>query len=108
MIELNNSDANTLKSNPRPRLAPPDASDPPVVDSPSTPLIRTRVKTGPRPRTEMLRPSPWSRVIDTPGMRWIDSARLLSGKSAMSSALMTSTIPVASRFSSSAALSDAR
>jgi hypothetical protein len=56
----------------------------------------------------MLRPSPWSRVMATPGMRWIDSARLLSGKSAMSSALMTSMMPVASRFSLSERRSEAR
>jgi hypothetical protein len=41
----------------------------------------------------IVRPSPATRVIDTPGTRWIDSARLASGKSAMSSALMASTTP---------------
>ncbi len=66
------------------------------------PLIRTRVKSGPRPRTESARPSPWSRLIATPGMRWIDSAKLLSGNFAMSSARIESTTPVLLRFSSSA------
>jgi len=41
-------------------------------------------------------------------MRWSDSARLVSGKAAISSALITSTIAFASRLTLSAALSDAR
>ena len=40
---LNSSEANTLKSKPRPRLAPPELSVPPVVVSASMPLMRTRV-----------------------------------------------------------------
>jgi hypothetical protein len=57
----------------------------------------TRVNCGPRPRTVIWRPSPASRAIETPGTRWMDSARLASGKSAMSSALMTSTTPLERR-----------
>ena len=55
------------------------------------PLMRTRVYSEPRPRTEILRPSPLTRVIATPGMRCSDSARFRSGNSAMSSALIAST-----------------
>ena len=99
LILRNSSDANVLKSNPRPRLVPPDASVDPVVASVSIPLMRTRVKSGFNPRTVIDRPSPLSRSIDTPGMRWIDSARLRSGKSAISSAKITSTVFTASRFS---------
>ena len=54
------------------------------------------------------RPSPASRSITTPGMRWSDSARLVSGNLPMSSALITSTIPVSSRLARSAASSEAR
>jgi len=39
------------------------------VASASTPLINTRVKLPPRPRTVIWRPSPASREIATPGMR---------------------------------------
>ena len=83
---LNSSEAKTLKSKPRPRLAPPELSVPPVVLIASMPLMRTRVNCGPRPRTVMLRPSPASRAIATPGMRCSDSARFESGNLAMSSA----------------------
>jgi hypothetical protein len=41
---LNSSEAKTLKSKDRPRLAPPDTSSEPVVASASMPLMRTRVK----------------------------------------------------------------
>jgi hypothetical protein len=54
------------------------------------------------------RPSPFSRSIETPGRRWMDSARLASGKFAMSSALIASIITSASRFSSIAARSASR
>ncbi len=108
VIELNSSDAKTLKSKPRERLLPPELSVPPVVVSASTPLMRTRVKSRPRPRTVMLRPSPASRSITTPGMRCSDSARLVSGNLAMSSALITSTMPLSSRFLFSALSSEAR
>jgi hypothetical protein len=88
---LNSSEAKIEKSNWRPRLAPPELSLPPVVARASRPFRRTTVKSGPRPRTVMVRPSPPSRSIDTPGTRCSDSARFRSGKSAMSCALMTST-----------------
>jgi hypothetical protein len=102
VIWLKSSAAKTLKSKPRVRLLPPVASVPPVEACASMPLMRTRVKPGPRPRTEMLRPSPASRVIVTPEMRCIASARFVSGNLAMSSALTTSTIAFSSRFSASA------
>ncbi|MNS25867.1 hypothetical protein D3C72_577710 [compost metagenome] len=61
------------------------------------PLMRVRVNSELRPRTVIERPSPASRSMDTPGMRWMDSARLVSGKSAMSSAEMASTTPASRR-----------
>ena len=99
VIELNSSEAKMLKSNERSRLVPPAASVPPLALIASMPLMRTRVNCGPRPRTVICRPSPASRAIDTPGTRWMDSARFRSGKSAMSSATIASTTPVAARFS---------
>jgi hypothetical protein len=102
VIWLNSSAAKTLKSKPRVRLLPPEESVPPVEAWPSIPLMRTRVKAGPRPRTEMLRPSPASRVMATPEMRCIASARLVSGNLATSSALTTSTMPLSSRLSTRA------
>ena len=48
---LKSSDAKTLKSNALLRLAPPELSVPDAVLWPSTPLIRTRVNCGPKPRT---------------------------------------------------------
>ncbi|MNI36823.1 hypothetical protein D3C73_908890 [compost metagenome] len=98
----NRSEANTLKSKPRPRLVPPLWSPAPTVVSASMPLMRTRVNSGPRPRTEMLRPSPASRVMTTPGMRCSDSARFRSGNLPMSSATMASTTPASPRLMSSA------
>ncbi len=89
-MALNRSEANTLKSKARPRLTPPEASEVPVVARASMPLMRTRVNCGPRPRTEISRPSPPSRVMATPGMRWIDSDRFRSGNLPMSSARMVS------------------
>ena len=65
-----------LKSNPRSRFVPPELSVPPAVVSPSMPFKRMRVKAGPRPRTVMLRPSPASRAIETPGIRCSDSAEI--------------------------------
>jgi hypothetical protein len=61
---LNSSDAKVLKSKLRPRLVPPAASVPPLALMASIPLMRTRVNCGPRPRTEIWRPSPASRAID--------------------------------------------
>jgi hypothetical protein len=91
--ELKRSEAKTLKSNERPRLVPPPASEPPAVVRASMPLMRTRVNCGPRPRTEIWRPSPPSRARATPGMRWMDSERFRSGNLPMSSARMESTAP---------------
>jgi len=49
------------------------------------------------PRTDTFEPSPLARSIDTPVMRCIDSARLVSGNLPMSSAVMPSTKPTALR-----------
>jgi hypothetical protein len=64
---LNSSEAKMLKSNWRLRLAPPEPSLPPVVARASRPFRRTTVKSAFRPRTVIVRPSPPSRSIDTPG-----------------------------------------
>src|SRR3546814_10006968 len=74
-IELNSSEAKTLKSNARSRLAEAPSVEVAIV---SMPLTRTRVNCAPRPRTVIARPSPASRSIETPGMRWSDSARFRS------------------------------
>jgi hypothetical protein len=97
LIELKRSEAKTLKSNERLRLAPPELSAPPVLARASMPLMRTRVKVAPRPRTAICRPSPPSRARATPGMRWIDSDRFRSGNLPMSSARMASTATALSR-----------
>ena len=79
-----------------------------TCDTPSIPLMRTRVNCAPRPRTEMLRPSPPSpRDSATPGIRCIDSARLESGNLPMSSATMLSTAAVSLRLALSALFSEA-
>jgi len=105
---LNSSDAKVLNWKPRSRRRAPSALLAPEVDRVSNPFRRTRVKSPPRPRTEIELPSPFSRSIDTPGIRCSDSARLASGKSAMSSALMTSTMVLERRFSVRALASEAR
>ena len=64
------------------------------------PFSSTRLKSGPKPRTVTRAPSPRSRSMETPVMRCRDSARLLSGKSPMSSAVMASTTPSRVRFKS--------
>ena len=104
-IELNSSEAKTLKSNARSRLNDAPSTEVAIV---SMPLTRTRVNCAPRPRTVIWRPSPASRSIATPGIRCSDSARLVSGNLAMSSATMTSTWPTASRLADIAAFSDWR
>jgi hypothetical protein len=101
-MALKRSEAKTLKSNERPRLVPPEASEPPAVVRASMPLMRTRVNWGPRPRTEIWRPSPPSRARATPGMRWMDSERLRSGNLPMSSARMESTAAASVRLTFSA------
>ncbi len=108
VMPLNSSEAKTLKSTPRDRLAPPVTSRPPVVAWASKSLMRTSEKSGLRPRTVMVRPSPPSRSIDTPGMRWMLSARFRSGKAAMSDDLMTSTIEFSFFLALSALCKDAR
>jgi hypothetical protein len=92
LIPPNSSEAKVLKSKPRERLAPESDWLPPAMFCASAPFSRTIWKSPPRPRTVIVRPSPLSRSIDTPGRRWIDSARLASGNSAMSSAVIASTI----------------
>ena len=105
MISLNNSDAKILKSKPREREGP---SWLPQEAKASMPLMRTRVNSGFRPRTLMVRPSPPSRSMATPGTRCKDSAKLLSGNLPMSSALMTSTTPLSSFFLDNAPAKAAR
>jgi hypothetical protein len=90
--ELNSSEAKALKSKARERLGLAPASLLAPVDSASMLLIRTRLKSPLRPRTLIVRPSPLSRSIEMPGRRCRDSARFESGKSAMSSALMASSM----------------
>jgi len=90
----NKSESNTLKSNERPTLLPEFV----IV---SMPLISVVVNSGERPRTAICLPSPLLRFSATPGMRWMDSDRLVSGNLAMSSARMESTALVALRFCSS-------
>ena len=72
------------------------------------PFSSTRLKSGPNPRTVTVEPSPLLRSIDTPVMRWSDSARLVSGNLPMSSAEIASTTPCDSRFTSSDARKLAR
>ncbi len=57
------------------------------------PFSVTRLYSGPKPRTVTNWPSPFDRSIDTPVMRWSDSARLVSGNLPISSALIASTMP---------------
>ena len=64
------------------------------------PFSSTRLNGGPKPRTVTDLPSPRSRSMDTPVMRCKDSAKLVSGKSPMSSAVMASTMPSRARFKS--------
>src|ERR1051325_9518950 len=89
----NRSESNTLKSNERPTLLPEFV----IV---SMPLISVVVNKGDRPRTAICLPSPLLRFSATPGMRWMDSDRLVSGNLAISSARMESTALVALRFCS--------
>ena len=68
------------------------------------PLMVTAFKSAPKPRTETKRPSPWSRSVDTPGIRCKASAALSSGNCPMPSACTTLLIWSA-RFCSLSALS---
>jgi hypothetical protein len=85
------SDARLPKSKDRPR---------PLLVGIWRPFSSTRLKSGPRPRTVIRDPSPRERSMDTPVMRCSDSARLVSGKTPMSSAVMASTTPAEFRFRS--------
>jgi hypothetical protein len=67
--ELNSSEAKVLNWKPRSRRRAPSALLAPEVDRVSSPFSRTRVKSPPRPRTEIELPSPFSRSIETPGIR---------------------------------------
>ena len=90
-----------LKSKARERLTEPRlsiAED--DVPKASIPLSCTCVKFGPKPRNEICRPSPPSRVMAMPGTRCSESARFRSGKSAISSATIESCAPTAFRFKS--------
>ena len=88
-------------------LMPSDARLPKSKDRPSPllvgicrPFSSTRLKSGPKPRTVTRAPSPRSLSMDTPVIRCSDSAKLLSGKSPMSSAVIASTMPSRLRFRS--------
>ena len=85
------SDARLPKSKDRPK---------PLLVGIWRPFRSTRLKSGPNPRTVTRAPSPRSLSMETPVMRCSDSARLLSGKSPMSSAVMASTMPSRARFKS--------
>ena len=89
------SEAMSPKSNERPR---------PLCVGIWRPLSVTKLKSAPNPRTVTRAPSPRSRSIATPVIRWSASAKFVSGKSPMSSAVIASTTPVASRFVSIARL----
>ncbi len=73
------------------------AADRGLVDAASwRPFSVTRLYCGPKPRTVTSAPSPLRRSIDTPVMRWSDSARLVSGNLPISSDEIASTTPVES------------
>src|SRR5882724_7188626 len=72
------------------------------------PFSVTRLKSGPKPRTVTREPSLFTRSMVTPGMRWMDSARFVSGNLPMSSAVMASTIPLEFRLMVSLVTSDWR
>ena len=72
----------------------------PLVVGICRPFSSTRLNCGPKPRTVTRAPSPRSRSMDTPVMRCSDSARFVSGKLPMSSAVIASTTPSAPRFRS--------
>ena len=82
------SEAMSPKSKDRPR---------PLCVGICRPFNVTKLKSAPKPRTVTRAPSPRSRSIATPVIRCNASARLVSGKSPISSAVMASTTPVASR-----------
>ena len=69
----------------------------PILAGMERPFKVTRLNSGPKPRTVTREPSLFIRSMVTPGMRWMDSARFVSGNLPMSSAVMASTIPFESR-----------
>ncbi len=71
----------------------PNASAPGI----RRPLRVTVLNCGPKPRAVTCAPSPSRRSMEIPVMRCSDSARLVSGNLPMSSALIASTTPAASR-----------
>src|SRR3984957_1366363 len=101
------------KSKERVAVAAPTA---PLPATPSTarfpgmerPFKVTRLNSGPKPRTVTRVPSLSKRSMVTPGMRWMASARLVSGNLPMSSEVMASTIPLVSRLMVSLVTSDWR
>ena len=72
------------------------------------PLSNTVLNSGPNPRTVINSPSPPERSMETPVMRWSDSARFVSGSLPISSGAIASTIPCASRLMSRALVMLAR
>src|SRR5580704_3912332 len=79
-----------------------------VLPGMERPFRVTRLNSGPKPRTVTREPSLFARSMVTPGMRWMDSARFVSGNLPMSSAVMASTIPNESRLMASLVTSDWR
>src|ERR1700676_1057135 len=80
----------------------------PMLAGMERPFKVTMLNSGPKPRTVTREPSPFTRSMVTPGMRWMDSARLVSGNLPMSSAVMASTIPLELRLMVSLVTSDWR
>ena len=78
--------------------SPPDPTMTTSAVGIARPLSVTRLKPGPNPRAVTREPSPLTRSIETPVIRCRDSARFVSGNLPMSSALIASTTPTASRF----------
>ena len=78
------------------------ASPPPKASAAGIwrPFNVTRLYCGPKPRAVTSAPSPLRRSIEMPVIRCSDSARLVSGNLPMSSAVIASTTPIASRLMS--------
>lgn len=96
------SEASWAKLNARVPTSTPPIGVWPGAPNASAPGIRrplrvTVLNCGPKPRAVTCAPSPSRRSIEMPVMRCSDSARLVSGNLPMSSALIASTTPAASR-----------
>ena len=94
------SEANWAKLNDRAEPLPPIVLSP--LPNPSAPgiwrpLRVTRLNCGPKPRAVTCAPSPLRRSMEMPVIRCSDSARFVSGNLPMSSAVIASTTPTASR-----------